>query len=395
MKKRWETKSLADVCALFADGDWVESKDQSSSGIRLIQTGNVGEGIYKDRAEKARYISEATFKRLRCTEIVQGDCLVSRLPDPVGRSCILPNTGERMITAVDCTILRFKPGQILPTFFNLFSQSDDYLNRVSKECTGTTRNRISRTNLGQIQIPIPPLDEQRRIVQKLDEAFAWLAKAKENAEKNLQNARALFESHLEAVFIKGEESWVRTSLGEIGKVSMCKRIFKHETKSTGEIPFYKIGTFGKQADAFISKKIYSEYRAKYPFPKKGAVLISASGTIGRRVKYDGAPSYFQDSNIVWIDNDEKKVLNDYLYHFYSACDWNPAKGATISRLYNENLRQVKIAFPKTLQEQRQIVTRLDDLNEKTEHLCKLYDQKHEALESLKKSILNEAFSGNL
>ena len=118
MKNGWPIKMLADVCEVFADGDWIESKDQSTKGIRLIQTGNVGEGAFKDRGEKARYISEPTFKRLRCTEIVEGDCLISRLPDPVGRSCILPDTGEKMITAVDCTIVRFNPNQILPRFFN-------------------------------------------------------------------------------------------------------------------------------------------------------------------------------------------------------------------------------------------------------------------------------------
>ena len=168
MRKRWQTKPLAELCEVFADGDWVESKDQSSDGIRLVQTGNVGEGFFKDRAEKARYISEATFKRLRCTEIVEGDCLISRLPDPVGRSCILPDTGERMITAVDCTILRFKATQFLPTFFNFYSQSNDYLSTVAKECTGTTRNRISRSNLGVTPIPVPPLPEQQRIVGMLD-----------------------------------------------------------------------------------------------------------------------------------------------------------------------------------------------------------------------------------
>ena len=97
----WEVKKLGDVCTLFADGDWIEKKDQSSNGIRLIQTGNVGIGVFKDRGEKARYISEKTFERLRCTEIIEGDCLISRLPDPVGRACILPNAGEKMITAVE------------------------------------------------------------------------------------------------------------------------------------------------------------------------------------------------------------------------------------------------------------------------------------------------------
>ena len=164
----WVEKNLGDLCEVFADGDWVESKDQSSEGIRLIQTGNVGQGVFKDRADKARYISEATFKRLRCTEIFDGDCLISRLPDPVGRSCILPDTGERMITAVDCTIVRFDQKQLLSKFFNHYSQSDDYIRTVAKECTGTTRNRISRSNLALTTIPVPPIAEQKRLASEFD-----------------------------------------------------------------------------------------------------------------------------------------------------------------------------------------------------------------------------------
>ena len=157
-----------------------------------------------------------------------------------------------------------------------------------------------------------------------------------------------------------KKGWQTNTLGEIGKISMCKRIFKEETTATGDIPFYKIGTFGKEPDAFIPNQTYNEYRSKYPFPKKGDVLISASGTIGRRVRYDGEPAYFQDSNIVWIVNDEKQVLNDYLYYFYGACEWNSTKGSTISRLYNDDLRRIAIGFPESLAEQQRIVGLLDD-----------------------------------
>lgn len=156
-----------------------------------------------------------------------------------------------------------------------------------------------------------------------------------------------------------KKGWQTKTLGEIGKISMCKRIFKEETTATGDIPFYKIGTFGKEPDAFIPNQTYNEYRSKYPFPKKGDVLISASGTIGRRVRYDGEPAYFQDSNIVWIVNDEKQVLNDYLYYFYGACEWNSTKGSTISRLYNDDLRRIAIRFPESLAEQQRIVGVLD------------------------------------
>ena len=217
MKAWWEIKTLADICEVFADGDWIESKDQSPRGIRLIQTGNVGEGVFKDRAAKARYISEATFKRLRCTEIYKDDCLISRLPDPVGRCCLLPDTGERMITAVDCTIVRFDTKQVIPAYFNYYSQSLAYLGAVESETTGTTRNRISRSRLGLISIPVPPLPAQQHLVGILDEAFDGIAAAKANAEKNLQNARALFESHLQSVFTQRGEGWVEKRLGEVAE----------------------------------------------------------------------------------------------------------------------------------------------------------------------------------
>jgi type I restriction enzyme S subunit len=198
--KGWAEKRLSELCEVFEDGDWVESKDQSSDGIRLIQTGNVGEGVFKDRAEKARYISEPTFERLRCTEIFEGDCLISRLPDPVGRSCILPDTGERMITAVDCTIVRFKQAQFLPALFNLYSQSSDYISAVARQCTGTTRNRISRSNLGLIPIPVPPLAEQREIVTQLDALAAETQRLTRLQEQKQAALVALKESLLHQAF---------------------------------------------------------------------------------------------------------------------------------------------------------------------------------------------------
>lgn len=98
---------LEDICTVFTDGDWIESKDQADEGIRLIQTGNIGMGAYLEKEEKAKYISEETFNKLKCTEIFSGDILVSRLPEPVGRACIIPEKKERMITAVDSKLFEF------------------------------------------------------------------------------------------------------------------------------------------------------------------------------------------------------------------------------------------------------------------------------------------------
>lgn len=164
-------------------------------------------------------------------------------------------------------------------------------------------------------------------------------------------------------FEEGEVEW--KPLGEIGEVRMCKRILKEQTLDTGDIPFYKIGTFGKEPNAYISREIFEEYRSKYNYPKIGEVLLSASGTIGRAVIFDGQDAYFQDSNIVWIENDETQVSNKYLFYFYKIAKWDVAEGGTIQRLYNDNLKKTKIPVPfpddpdKSLAEQARIVSILE------------------------------------
>ena len=151
---------------------------------------------------------------------------------------------------------------------------------------------------------------------------------------------------------------VTVKLGEIGAVCMCKRILKNQTNTVDGVPFYKIGTFGKEPDAFISSETFEEYKSRYSFPKKGDILISAAGTIGKTVIYDGKPAYFQDSNIVWIDNDETIVLNRYLYYVYQLSPWHISTGGTIARLYNDNIANAKITIP-TIDEQTRIITILD------------------------------------
>ena len=139
---------------------------------------------------------------------------------------------------------------------------------------------------------------------------------------------------------------------------MCKRIMKAETSTTGDVPFFKIGTFGKEPDAYISREKFEEYKAAYAYPRKGDILISAAGTIGRTVIFNGEDAYYQDSNIVWIANDESVVLNRYLYYYYQLQPWNVSTGGTIARLYNDNISKAKITVP-SINEQKRIVGILD------------------------------------
>lgn len=211
-----------------------------------------------------------------------------------------------------------------------------------------------------IKIPLPPLPVQEEIVRILD-SFTELT-AELTAELTVRKKQ--YDYYRDSLFKFGDHIEL-VQLEKIGQVKMCKRILKEQTTENGEIPFYKIGTFGKSPDSYISKQLFEEYKIKYSYPNVGAILISASGTIGRTVIFDGIDAYFQDSNIVWIENDESLVLNKYLFHFYKIAKWCVADGGTIQRLYNDNLKKTLIPIPyyddknKSLKEQQRIVDILD------------------------------------
>lgn len=159
----WEQRKLVNLCEKFTDGDWIEAKDQSNSGVRLIQTGNVGLGEYIDKPTNKKWISKETFERLNCEEVFAGDILISRLPEPAGRACIVPNLGTKMITAVDCTIIRTAT-QINSKYLLQYLSSQSYFDEVNTCLAGGTRQRISRSNLAAFDIPMPAKYEEQKAI---------------------------------------------------------------------------------------------------------------------------------------------------------------------------------------------------------------------------------------
>ncbi len=155
--------SLCNLCTTIIDGDWIESKDQSEDGIRLIQTGNIGVGRYFEKEKAAKYISDETFKTLNCTEVFDGDVLVSRLPDPIGRACMIRNLKTRAITAVDCTIMRFKE-QLQAELFLQYATTQEYFNKLQSLAGGSTRTRISRKELEKLKVKLPKEDKRARLI---------------------------------------------------------------------------------------------------------------------------------------------------------------------------------------------------------------------------------------
>lgn len=184
------------------------------------------------------------------------------------------------------------------------------------------------------------------------------------------------------------EKWKDKKLGDVGKVCMCKRIFANQTSNTGEVPFFKIGTFGKEADAYISKGLYEDYKQRFSYPQKGDVLISAAGTLGRTIVFEGKDAYFQDSNIVWLDTDKELLCNEYLYHYYKVIKWGASEGSTIARLYNGIICNTHIALPD-VEEQKQIATVLSEIDE----LISLTEKQISKKKAIKQGAMQELLTG--
>lgn len=184
------------------------------------------------------------------------------------------------------------------------------------------------------------------------------------------------------------EKWKDKKLGDVGKVCMCKRIFANQTSNTGEVPFFKIGTFGKEADAYISKGLYEDYKQRFSYPQKGDVLISAAGTLGRTIVFEGKDAYFQDSNIVWLATDKELLCNEYLYHYYKVIKWGASEGSTIARLYNGIICNTHIALPD-VEEQKQIATVLSEIDE----LISLTEKQISKKKAIKQGAMQELLTG--
>ena len=255
-----------------------------------------------------------------------------------------------------------KEQQIDSDFLTVFFDTDRWHKGVAERAAEGARNHgllnISAEDFFDIDLSVPKdIVEQKRIgafIRQLDNLITL-----HQCKCQIDGCR--FQSPLAI-------TWEQRKLGEIGSVSMCRRIFKEQTSENGEIPFYKIGTFGGEADAFISRELFEEYKAKYQYPKKGDILISASGSIGRTVVFTGKNEYFQDSNIVWLNHD-KHLDNSFLKCFYSIVKWAGIEGSTIKRLYNDNILNTAITLP-SVEEQQKIGAYFENLdNLITLHQC--------------------------
>ncbi len=260
--------------------------------------------------------------------------------------------------------------------FNMLGHARHYISVVQPEEVFTT-NKQEQNKIGDL---FTNLDNLITLHQRKCDKLVELKKSL------LEKMFPKNSSNIPEIRFKGfTDVWEQRKFGDYGTVSMCKRIFKNETSDSGDIPFYKIGTFGGKADAFISNEKYDYYKSKFSYPNKGDILLSASGTIGRIVEYTGEKAYFQDSNIVWLNHNED-IKNVFLKVLYPTVKWDGIEGSTIKRLYNSNFLNTYINIPNTLEQEK-----IGDLFTNLDNLITLHQRKHEKLVNLKQSLLNDMF----
>ena len=368
--------------------------NEEGNGLPLIQ----GNADIKDRKSIKRFYTSQITKV--CNE---GDILLT-VRAPVGyigvatyESCVGRGVCSIKANGIDSKYL-----------FYLLIQNEDNWKTFE---AGTTFSAVTSKEVYNFPLLlIKSKTEQQRIAKILSTADAVI----EKTQAAIAKYKAIKQGMLQDLFTRGidlqtgklrpcyedapelyKESklgwipreWDDKELGDVGEVRMCRRVFNYETNDQGDIPFYKIGTFGKQPDAYISKELYDSYRQQFSFPNKGDILISAAGTIGRTIIYDGTPSYFQDSNIVWIENNGELISNEYLYQVFQIVEYK-TEGGTIQRLYNSILKSALFPCPPK-PEQQLITERLKSIDNKLQ-TEQTYLQK---MQSIKKGLMEDLLSG--
>ena len=295
-----------------------------------------------------------------------------------GTEVLIPRVGEDPMDYNHCTWLSMKDvaiGEMISVFntdnnplFTATMFNATLQNEFAMRVEGGSVTNLYFEKLKNIDVSFPSIREQEMIAAYFE---------------NIDNLITLHQRKSFLYFSRIND-WEQRKFGDVGSVAMCKRIFKEQTSDEGEVPFYKIGTFGGEPDAFISRKLFDEYKTKYPYPHKGDILISASGSIGRTIEFTGKDEYFQDSNIVWLKH-ENEIDNNFLKVLYSNVEWS-CEGSTIKRLYNDNFLKTEFMLPQ-IDEQ----IKLGDYFANLDNLITLHQRKCDELKEFKKYMLQNMF----
>ena len=385
----WEQRKLASLCEKFTDGDWIESKDQSDFGVRLVQTGNVGVAEYLDKPNNKKWISEDTFDRLHCEEVLPGDILISRLPEPAGRACIVPLLGTKMITAVDCTIVRTAP-DMSNKFLVQYLSSQAYFDDVNTCLAGGTRQRISRGNLANFNVPIPVKKSEQDAIGMF---FGYLDNL-----ITLHQRKCIFFTGRAGRLISTVNKKRITSSWEQRKLGDIADIVGGGTPSTGNQSYWD-GDIDWYAPAEIADQIYANSSQKKitglgyenssaKMLPPGTVLFTSRAGIGKTaiLTRKGCTNQgFQsivphrgelDSYFIFSRTEELKRYGELV-----------GAGSTFVEVSGKQMAVMELMMPPTMREQQTIGGFFQQLD----HLITLHQRELEKLQNIKKSMLEKMF----
>lgn len=376
-----EWKKLGDVCEIKGRigfrGYTRDDQVIKGEGAISLSPGNISDGVLC--YDTCTYITWSKYEESPEIMVQDGDIILCKTAS-VGKVARVKHLPEK--ATINPQLVLIKNIVINPQFLYYVLADNPFQSRIKGLAGVGSVPNVSQAKLASISIPVPSISEQTRIVGILDTFTASI----ENLKQQIAQRRKQYEHYRDQMLdLEGKEGVEMKTLGEVGDICMCKRIMKEQTSEQGDIPFFKIGTFGGEADAYISRGLFEDYKRKFSYPKKGDVLISAAGTIGRSVIFDGEDAYFQDSNIVWINNNESIITNKYLYYLYQVIDWK-TDGGTIKRLYNYNLKSTIVPIP-SLTDQQRIVSILDTFDASIANLEQQLAQRERQYEYYRNKLL--------
>lgn len=388
----WDFCKLGSLCSIHGRigfrGYTVKDIVTKGNGAISLSPSNIING--KITYCNNTYISWFKYHESPEIKVRENDILIVKTGSTVGKTAIVKNLNEKATINPQFVVLKniMCNSQLL----SYIIANNIIQNQIKAFIVGGAIPTLSQEKIANFSIPISKnIFEQKRITAALTSIDNLITSLSALIEKKKLIKQGTMQQLLTAKRrLPGfSDPWVEKKLGEIGALSMCKRIFQEETSETGDVPFYKIGTFGKVADSYISFKKYRSFKNLYRFPNKGDILISAAGTIGRTVVYDGKPSYFQDSNIVWLSHDESQITNVYLLYLYENIEWN-TENTTVARLYNGNFNNTIIFLP-SLSEQTAIANVLTSMDNEIASL----EAKKAKYETIKQGMMQQLLTGKI
>ena len=336
----YELLSDAEV---FVDGDWVESKDQDPNGdVRLIQLADIGDGFYIDKS--SRFLNSETAKRLKCTYLKEGDILVARMPDPLGRACIFPKSEMPCVTVVDVCIIRPNQNKVDNRWLMHTINSPIMRQRINEYVTGTTRQRISRGNFSKLKISVPPLTEQRRIASILDQTDELRQKRQQAIEKLDQLLQATFIDMFGDP-VSNPKGWDKLTIEKMlnnEKYSLKRGPFGGALKKeifveSGYLVYEQYHALNNDFSFqryFIDEDKYKELKAFDVKPKD--IIVSCSGVnLGKLAEVpEGSPAGIINQALLKISLNQSIVLNDifidiFMHPSFKKAFYGDFRGAAI------------------------------------------------------------------